>query len=275
MKRGLCCMAVVLVILLAAPFMVFAAAPQRSATGTASPPLPLPLNGSTVLWDQSNTAANGVASQDFEAATESMSTFGADDFTNAQPWHIETIHVLGTVVTRTSLANASALHWEIYQNNGGVPAGFPGGGSAPLWSITLPPTDAQVTLTDSETDVTLALTSPIDLPPGVYWLVFYPSMDFTSFGQWFWSTATTANLQVAQMINPGGGFGQGIDWTNMQIFTGNVTEHDLAFRLDGQIAAGVPTLGQWGMIFFVLLLAAASFMVIRRRVMVRQSDCHR
>jgi hypothetical protein len=55
----------------------------------------------------------------------------------------------------------------------------------------------------------------------------------------------------------------------MQIFT-STTDHDLAFRLDGQIAAGVPTLGQWGMIFFVLLLAAASVFILRRKVVARQ-----
>jgi len=265
MKRGLCCMTIFLGVLLAAPFMVFAAAPQPSATGSASPFLPLPLNGSVALWDQSSATSYGIASQDFEEALESTTIFGADDFTNVQHWHIETIHVIGI---SNSLANASALHWEIYQNAAGLPAGYPGGGSAPVWSISLSPTDAQVTLTDSDTDVTLALTSPINLPPGTYWLVFYPSMDYNPFGQWFWATATTTNLQVAQMINPGGGFGQGTDWTSMQIFTGT-TDHDLAFRLDGQIITGVPTLGQWGMILFVLFLATASVFILRRKLVAR------
>ena len=45
------------------------------------------------------------------------------------------------------LTLAHALNWEIYADAGGVPDGDPwGGGSAPVWSLSLPPTDAQVTL---------------------------------------------------------------------------------------------------------------------------------
>jgi hypothetical protein len=273
MNRGLCYTAVVLLAVLAVPFIAAAATPRASAVSPGPPSsLPLPTDGETILWNQSSATTNGVASQEFEAAQATYTIFAADDFTNAAPWKIGTIHVMGVVTTATGLNNASALQWAIYADNGGVPAGYPGGGDAPVWSISLPPTDAQVTLSDSNTDVTLNLTTPVNLPPGTYWLVFYPTMNFGTFGQWYWATSTTTNGAIAQMINPGNGFGYGTDWASIQVFT-IYTDHDLAFRLDGQAnaAAGIPTLGQWGMIFFVLLLAAVSLVILRRKTVVRGS----
>ena len=280
MKRVLYCIAVVLVALLAAPFAVSAATPQLSMTGSASQAPPLPPAGSEILWDQSLADSFGVASQDFGTGFSTYNTFSADDFTAGEDFQITAIHVMGMVSSGPGMSAASALHWAIYANNLGIPAGYPGDG-APLWTISLPPDDPQVTLRSSNTGVSLTLTTPVSLPPGTYWLVFYPTMNFSFFGQWFWATAVTNNVQVAQLINPSLCFGCGPDWVSIQACAG-ASNHDLAFRLDGQQSGTgpgpgpeptqgttIPTLNQWGVIFFVLLLVAASFMVIRRRVMDR------
>jgi hypothetical protein len=226
------------------------------------------------LWDQTVAAGFGVASQEFPGAFSTYNTFSADDFTAGQNCQITAIHVMGMVSTGSGVIGASALHWEIYENDIGVPAGYPGGG-APLWSISLPPSDPQVTLRSNNTGVSLYLDTPVSLPPGNYWLVFYPTMDFSSFGQWFWATASTSNLQIAQVINPSLCFGCGADWVSIQTCAG-ASDHDLAFRLDGtQSGVGplngtiIPTLNQWGLLLFGILLAAVSFMVIRRRAMGR------
>jgi hypothetical protein len=254
--------------------MALAAAPQLSMTGSASMVPPLPSDGSEILWDQCYADSFGVASQDFiGTANSAYDVFSADDFTAGKDCQITAIHVMGMVSTGSGMSTASALHWEIYENNQGTPAGYPGGG-APLWSISLPPNNPQVTLRSNNTGVSLNLTTPVSLPPGDYWLVFYPTLD----QQWFWATAVTGNLQIAQLINPSLCFGCGPDWVSIQTCAG-ASNHDLAFRLDGRQSgvlplAGttIPTLNQWGMILFVLFLAAASFMVIRRRIMVHQPD---
>jgi len=274
MKRSLYCIAVVLAAVLAAPLLVLAAIPQISMAGSASQSPPLPESGSEIIWDQTFAASFGVASQDFVGtALSAYDVFSADDFTAGEDCQITAIHVMGMVAMGSGMSSASALHWEIYENSQGIPAGYPGG-AAPLWSISLPPNDPQVTLVSNNTGVSLILTTPVSLPPGDYWLVFYPTMD----QQWFWATAVTNNLRIAQMINPSLCFGCGANWVSIQTCAG-ATNHDLAFRLDGQqsgvgpfAGTDIPTFSQWGMIFFVLFLAAASFMVIRRRVKVRQPD---
>jgi hypothetical protein len=245
-------------------------------TGSPSSGPPPPSSGKIILWDQSLATSFGVASQKFPGSYSTYNTFSADDFTAGEDFQIAAIHIMGMVSSGPGMGSASALNWEIYEDNLSVPAGYPGSG-APFWSISLPPDDPQVTLRSSNTGVSLTLTTPVSLPPGTYWLVFYPTMDFSLFGQWFWATAATANLQVAQIINPSMCFGCGPNWTSIQTCAG-ATDYDLAFRLDG-LQSGeepppgpgpgpiqettIPTLNQWGVIFFVLLLVAASILVIR------------
>jgi hypothetical protein len=268
MRRGLCFSTVVLLAVLVVPFMAAAATPKVSLVHPGPPTvLPLPINGNVILWDQSDATLFGVASQEFPDQTD-FSVFAADDFITTERWDISTIYVLGVSIA-VGLNSATALNWAIYANDGGLPAGFPGGGAAPVWSISLPPTDPHVILSDANTNVRLNLSTPINLSPGTYWLIFYPTMSFSEVGQWFWSTSTTTNGAIAQVINPGGGFGVGTDWLSIQDFA-PTSDHDLAFRLDGQISViGIPTLNQWGVIFFVLFLTGVSLLLIRRKAIVR------
>jgi hypothetical protein len=78
----------------------------------------------------------------------------------------------------------------------------------------------------------LNLTTPIELPPGTYWLVFYPSMDFT-YGQYGRQPADTANGYTGQFVNPGGAFGYGTVWQDWNVL--GPTQTDIAFRLEGEI----------------------------------------
>jgi len=56
-------------------------------------------------------------------------------------------------------------------------------------------------------NTTLNLASPVTVPPGHWWLIFYPSMSFASAGQFGRQPADTVNVDVAKFINPGGAFG--------------------------------------------------------------------
>lgn len=192
------------------------------------------LPSATVLWDQPvGASVVGVASQKFDPPNAALDIFAADDFMNAVPWNISTIYVPGT---GADLSNAASLNWALYADAGGVPAGDPyGGGAAPVWSLSLPPADPQVTLSGSNAAATLTLNVPVALPPGSYWLIFYPDLDFTSFGQWWWYRSDTTNLYLAQIINPPGGWGFGASWASVQSVAGG-PEQDLAFTLTGDPA---------------------------------------
>lgn len=101
---------------------------------------------------------------------------------------------------------------------GGKPDGDPrGGGNPPVWSLSVPPTDSRIIIEYEvidlveeiyQSNVILELDSPVKLNSGTYWLVFYPLMDFNTFGQYGRFTADTTNRSSAQVINPDQGWPQ-------------------------------------------------------------------
>lgn len=184
----------------------------------------------STLASQAGISGNGYPSQDFEATYDSHDIALADDFTTSQSATITSIFIPG-YVPDGSLASANALNWQIYANAGGVPAGNPfGGGSAPLWSASLVPTDPHVTV--SGNDVTLTLDPPLTLPAGTYWLVFYPQLDFGVAGYYYWFSSTTTNGYTAHFINPGGGSVIcPTVWTPVTDGCFGGIDHDLAFRI--------------------------------------------
>jgi|GEM_PF-7111187 hypothetical protein len=195
-----------------------------------------------VLWDQPLSVSNHTtySSQDFEAAYDSYDIYLADDFTNTQTWIITEIFIPGnTWNAGGDLTCANTLNWEIYPDDGGKPAGNPRTGGA-IWSLSLPPTDSQVTLTTGTggwlSNVTLNLSTPINLAPGTYWLVFYPQMDFGSCFQYGRQVSDTTNGWDAVLINPDGGFGLPTTWSSMKD-TWGLSEQDLAFRLEGVVSS--------------------------------------
>ena len=205
-------------------------APKAAISGTPKA-VPAAINPQDVLWDQyANWASTDMASQDFEAAYDAYDIYAADDFENLEDWTIETIVSRGGWGYYVDLHNATALHWYIYSDYPGKPAGFPGDGLE-YWSITLDPTDPQVGLGVYETeDVVLTLDTPITLPSGHWWLVFFPSLEFTTYGQYGWSgTADPAWGYIGMQANPGGGFGNGDDWWE------NDYGYDYMFRLEGSV----------------------------------------
>jgi hypothetical protein len=203
-----------------------------------------------VLWDQPLSAVNQNAyvNQEFGDYPTS-SSFLADDFFNFDPWEITSIFVPGNGWNGfTTLFNATALTWQIYEDCAGEPCGDPsGGGSPPVWTLTLPPADSQVIITTGSggmpSNVELVLDTPGMLPPGNWWLVFYPTMDFGTGGQHGRQPADTTNGYHGQFINPGGAFGYGTDWQDWVII--GATQQDIAFRIEGSIAlVDVPWLSE-------------------------------
>ena len=192
-----------------------------------------------VLWDQPLSATNTGAyvNQEF-SDVPTYSSFAADDFVvPAGGWSVEAIFVPnGAWNPGTSITCASMLHFEIWADNAGIPAGYPGSGT-PVWSLAVPPTDSQITITTGPggipADVLATLTTPGNLAPGTYWFVFYPTAGFAACGQYGRNAADTTNGLTAQWINPGGAFGYGTAWQAWTIL--GVTNTDAAFRLEGTV----------------------------------------
>ena len=200
-----------------------------------------------MLWNQPVIEADidAYISQEFPDSP-SYSSFLADDFFNGSAWALDTINIPGEFwMGGSSFTNATALTFQIYADSGGIPAGDPsGGGSAPLWTLSIPPTDPQLSFSLGSgglpSNVTLNLSVPVLVPSGHWWLVFYPTMSFSPGGEWGRRSSDTNNLNGGQFINPGDGFGYGTDWQPW----GNIgaTQHDIAFRLEGSILQDIPWL---------------------------------
>jgi hypothetical protein len=215
------------------------------SSGAGATGAPVVNNGpGIVLWDQPLSAVDTAAyvDQDFETGFDTYDAFLADDFTNTAFWVIKTIYVPGDSWNGSPpLTCATSLNFYIYTNSSGVPSGYPDGGlgglGSPVWSLSVLPSDPQVTLSLGVggylTVVTLNLTTPIALPPGTYWLVFYPEMSFGSCGQYGRQVSDTTNGYQGKWINPGDGFGYGAtSWMDSTTLTG-ASQTDLAFRFEG------------------------------------------
>ena len=207
-----------------------------------------PASPDAVLWDQplSTVNTNAYGDQDFEPAYDAYDIFVADDFTNTVPWDLDTIFVpANTWNTGDDMTCANTLNWQIYADAGGVPDGDPWSGGA-LWSLSLVPTDTHVILGTGvggyQTNVTVTLDAPLSMPPGDWWLTFYPQMDFGSCSQSGRHVADTTNGYDAVVINPAGGFGLPTAWTPITDgSTWGLAQQDMAFRLEGAVGQVAPT----------------------------------
>jgi hypothetical protein len=216
-------------------------------SSTLAAPVPS-ANPAAVLWDQplSSVNQNAYVNQDF-TDYPTYSSFLADDFVNDEPWDISTIFVPGNGWNGfSSLMNAESLTWQVYADNGGIPGGDPFSGGA-VWSLTLPPTDPQVVITNGSggmpSNATLNLSVPVTIEDGHWWFVFYPTGPFSGFGQYGRQPADTANGYWTQFKNPGGGFGYGTDWQPWSAI--GADRQDSAFRIEGEIGSqDVPWLSE-------------------------------
>jgi hypothetical protein len=199
-----------------------------------------------VLWNQLNSDAGGVASQYFPDNYYDIGFYSADDFENTGTWALDLIFIDGSWNGGGSLPNATSLNWYIYADAGGVPAGHPeDGGGTEFWSYSCAPGAPGVTISgayndDVTLDISMAQGSAVNLPAGHWWLVFFPSLNYTQYDQWFWDRAGSTNLADAQLIDPNNLFGYGwISWTSWYNVVDPGYTYDLAFRLEGEEVTAV------------------------------------
>lgn len=193
-----------------------------------------------VLWDQplSVVDQNAFANQEF-SDFPTYSCFVADDFVvPAEGWSVEALFIPNEGWNGgDSFLDADMLHFQVWADAGGVPAGYPTV-DTPVWSLDVLPSDAQVTLSVASgganmLNVQLTLAAPFNLTAGTYWLVFYGTGEFATDGQWGRQPADTTNGATAQWANPGGGFGYGTTWQGWGVL--GATLQDAAFRIEGTV----------------------------------------
>ncbi|MBO9663894.1 S8 family serine peptidase [Dokdonella sp.] len=107
--------------------------------------------------------------------------FVGDDIVLDQPTSFQKLSVPGFLFANfgdTVDMYASSVTWSIYADAGGKPSGYPGDGTAPLWTLNLPIGAPGVDLSANALDVDLDEAGvPLDLDAGKYWLVAYPQFD--------------------------------------------------------------------------------------------------
>jgi hypothetical protein len=179
-----------------------------------------------VLYDQTdNAGTNGFPSQDFEAAFDAYDNQGADDFVIPAvdgSWTINEVYIMGSYSTT---GPAAAVNVYFYQDAAGLPG-------APVFSA------LGVVPTDVGGDLTIALAPAAVLSSGTYWVSVQAVMDFTPFGQWFWSTRTVQSNSPYAWQNPGGGFGTPCSTWGAGAATcgvGGGVDPDSLFRLSGTV----------------------------------------
>jgi hypothetical protein len=197
------------------------------------------------LWSQQVSVSDPgrVANQVFPDAS-GYSSYVTDDFINDETWLIDQILVQGQLYNGgTSLMNAVSLHWRIYADESGLPSGYPpDNGAAHFWTLDLEPSDTGVKLVPgiqvNSEDTHVILDPPLQLPPGKWWLFFYPVMRFQPNGQYGRLSSDTNQLSTAKFINPGGSFGHGTTWNDWSVM--GPVQHDAAFLIVGT-ASSEPT----------------------------------
>ncbi len=143
-------------------------------------------------------ADNGVSivSQNFEAAFDAYDTRGADDFTLTRDCVVRRIDVAGAYLN--GFGPAASENVTIYRNNGGLP------GSVISNQTDLPGID------DGTGNLRIALSNPVPLlAQHTYIVSVQVNMDFSTGGEWGWSTNNTQRGYPASWRNNQDGFGTG------------------------------------------------------------------
>lgn len=212
--------------------------------------LPGLVSAQVTLWNQPVSTVNPhpYHNQDYDNSPES-DMWISDDFENTQTWHISSIFVPGGFVTdvfkASTLGNAKSLSWYIYADDGGKPEGHPRDATTPVWSISLAPSDSQISITkgwgNDPSNVTLNLVAPPRINPGRYWFIFSPELKYNLYGEHGRQPSDTEYGFDAQVIQPTGTDDFPTVWTSVldpivpwvQERFPPLNQQDFAFRLEG------------------------------------------
>jgi hypothetical protein len=185
-----------------------------------------------VLYDQydnQDTAGEiAINSQDFEPAYDVRDNQVADDFVvPAGSWTITGVDVDGDYQGGGA---AASVHVYFYAN---------GAGNLPGTLVASRLLNPYVN-GPAAGDFVIALSSPVMLTAGTYWLSVQARQDYGGTNRWFWHSRTLQSNQGAVYRNPGNYLGSGCtSWIRKASCTGVTGAPDQVFRLGG--ALNTPT----------------------------------
>ena len=171
-----------------------------------------------VLHDQyDNAGTSSTSSQNFEPAADAFDDELADDFVvpGGVGWSIEGVEVQGEYFNGPG--PAASVNVRVYADSGSLPGG-------------LLASRENESFTNGSSFV-IALSSPISLGAGTYWVSVQANQDFATAGQWGWTDRTVQSNTGAAWQNPGGGWGFCPTWGVMHDCWG--VGPDLMFALSG------------------------------------------
>lgn len=169
---------------------------------------------SVPVVNQAPNTLNGLTSSLY--ADTNTGAFVADDIVLDQTTTFRNLRVQGFLFANfgdTVDMYADSYTWSIYADDGGKPAGYPGDGVAPVWTLTLAPDAPGVTPASNNLEVDLgAAGQTLTLPPGTYWLTATVNLPSLSIGAvpmvaWYRNILSTQAGAIAQQFNNHPDFG--------------------------------------------------------------------
>jgi hypothetical protein len=230
------------------------AASLASSLSDNTPSGPLTTAG-VLLYEQFDyVSGNGAPAQNFESSFDIYDCEGADDFVvpEGRTWAVDEIVITSSY---SSLPDPFNVTVRFYDDDSGSPGtlieefvGFDINSSTFMSSGIIP------------------LPSTVLLSEGTKWVSFQANLNFTPYGQIFWSNRTEQTGNPSHWINPGNGFSSGAtDWTPVPVAGVGGGNPDFLFAIYGIDSPATVPFPIIGSIFAFLGIGIASFFGIRRK----------
>lgn len=203
--------------------------PQATIRASGPPAMP-PRATRAVLYDQyDNTTYVAVISQNCEPAYDAWDIEAADDFVVPAGfcWSVQ-----GVEAAYIAFAEAISMNVRLYRDDAYFP-GLPG-------VLLASQPDRPVTGDPTNQEVVIALSPPVVLDAGHYWISIQANQDFGSW--WAWGNRSVQSNGAATLRNPGNGFGTGCTtWSTRGAgCNSDPANPDQVFRLTGTVLARCP-----------------------------------
>lgn len=209
------------------------------------------------LYDQLAPWVTAVASQQFPDFGDSRLQT-ADDFTvpSGPGWDISRVEILATPSIAVPSFPDVTFIIEVYENDGGIPAAVPYAMADNL------------AFTESAGLYSITLNSPMNLPPGDYWICVMPNMAFGLYGQLFWGFADGTQIgNELHVQDPdaltGGAFPT--SWGAGSGFFPGYSAYNSSFAIYGEDASPSVPLNNWALIIGGMLIIG--FTLVRVKMM--------